>query len=206
VGELHVNMHVTLDGVVSANGGPTEVDGDFRYAGWEWPYSDRESGDDLVEIIERSDALLLGRRTYDIFRAHWPGRTDRIGLAFDRVPKYVASRGAPVLSWSGTKQLRDAASELPRVLDWHREVQLWGSVDLLQSLLTASLVDAMNLWVSPVVLGEGARLFPPGSMPNRFEAIEPPRVYPAGSMLLRYRCLKSPPPTWEELQASAPGG
>jgi dihydrofolate reductase len=98
MGELHVNMNITLDGVIQANGGPNAQDGDFEYAGWERPYGDAESGAQITADVQESDALLLGRTTYDIFRAYWPGKTDDIGLAFDGVPKYVASRGTPELS------------------------------------------------------------------------------------------------------------
>ncbi len=95
MGELHVNMNITLDGVIQANGGPSEQDAGFEYAGWERPYGDPESGAQVEADVQASDALLLGRTTYDIFRCYWPGKTDAIGLAFDRVPKYVASRGTP---------------------------------------------------------------------------------------------------------------
>ena len=77
MGELHVFMNVTLDGVIQANGGPTAQDGDFPYAGWERPYGDAESGDQVTADVEASDALLLGRTTYDIFRPYWPGETTR---------------------------------------------------------------------------------------------------------------------------------
>jgi dihydrofolate reductase len=87
MGELHVNMNITLDGVIQANGGPTEQDGDFEYAGWERPFWDAESGEQINADVRASDALLLGRTTYDIFRGYWPGKIDEIGRAFDRVPK-----------------------------------------------------------------------------------------------------------------------
>ena len=86
MGELHVNMNITLDGVIQANGGPTEQDAGFDYAGWERPYGDAESGAQIIADVQASDALLLGRTTYDIFRDYWPGKTDEIGRAFDRVP------------------------------------------------------------------------------------------------------------------------
>ena len=87
MGEVHVNMNITLDGVIQANGGPTEQDAGFEYAGWERPFWDAESGEQIIADVQASDALLLGRTTYDIFRAYWPGKTDEIGRAFDRVPK-----------------------------------------------------------------------------------------------------------------------
>ncbi|WP_306232021.1 dihydrofolate reductase family protein [Agrococcus beijingensis] len=195
MGELHVNMHMTLDGVIQANGGPTDQDAGYPHPGWEWAYADDESGARLMEIIEDADALLLGRVTYDIFRAYWPGKQDRIGIAFDRVPKYVASRGAPALSWEGTTQLRDAAVEVRALRERHRQIQMWGSADLLRTLFAEGLVDVVNLFTYPIALGVGKRLFPEGTAPTRFALEEPPQAYPAGSMLLRYRRLEGAPET-----------
>ena len=91
MGELHVNMNITLDGVIQANGGPTEQDGDFEYAGWERPFWDAESGEQIIADVQASDALLLGRTTYDIFRAYWPGKTDEIcGSGMSRSTRGVA--------------------------------------------------------------------------------------------------------------------
>jgi dihydrofolate reductase len=195
MGELHVNMNITLDGVIQANGGPTEQDGDFEYAGWERPYGDAESGAQFVADVQASDALLLGRTTYDIFRAYWPGKTDGIGRAFDRVPKYVASRGTPELSWDTSTQITDAAAEVRDLRERHEQIHTWGSANLLQTLFRESLVDQVNLWVCPVVLGKGKRLFPEGTTATRFEQVEPPTSYPGGAMLLRYRRLDGAPET-----------
>ena len=195
MGELHVNMNITLDGVIQANGGPNEQDGDFEYAGWERPYGDAESGAQITADVQESDALLLGRTTYDIFRSYWPGKTDEIGLAFDRVPKYVASRGTPELSWDNTTQLADAGAEVRDLRERHQQIHTWGSADLLQTLFREGLVDQVNLWVCPVVIGEGKRLWPEGTAATRFEQAEPPKAYPGGAMLLRYRRLDGPPQT-----------
>ncbi len=195
MGELHVNMNITLDGVIQANGGPSEQDGDFEHAGWERPYGDAESGAQITADVEASDALLLGRTTYDIFRGYWPGKTDDIGRAFDRVPKYVASRGTPELSWENSTQLTDAGAEVRDLRERHQQIHVWGSGDLLQTLFREALVDQVNLWVCPVVIGHGKRLFPEGTAATRFELVEPPRSYPRGAMLLRYRRLEGPPQT-----------
>jgi len=198
MGELHVNMNVTLDGVIQANGGPSPQDAGFEYAGWERPYGDAESGAQFVADVQASDALLLGRTTYDIFRAYWPGKTDDIGRAFDRVPKYVASGGTPELSWETSTQITDAGIEVRELRERHQQIHTWGSADLLQTLFREGLVDQVNLWVCPVVIGRGKKLFPEGATPARFELAEPPRSYPAGAMLLRYRCLEGPPETVDE--------
>jgi dihydrofolate reductase len=195
MGELHVNMNITLDGVIQANGGPTEQDGDFEYAGWERPFWDAESGEQINADVLASDALLLGRTTYDIFRAYWPGKTDDIGRAFDRVPKYVASRGTPELSWDTSIQIADVGAEVRDLRARHEQIHTWGSANLLQTLFREALVDQVNLWVCPVVIGQGKKLFPEGTAATRFQQVEPPKSYPGGVLLLRYRCLEGPPQT-----------
>jgi len=195
MGELHVNMNITLDGVIQANGGPTEQDGDFEYAGWERPFWDAESGEQIKADVQESYALLLGLTTYDIFGGYWPGKTDEIGRAFDRVPKYVASRGTPELSWDTSIQITDVGAEVRDLRARHEQIHTWGSANLLQTLFRETLVDQVNLWVCPVVIGQGKKLFPEGTTPTRFEQVEPPKSYPAGVMLLRYRCLVGPPET-----------
>lgn len=195
MGELHVNMNVTLDGVVQANGGPTEQDAGFEYAGWERPFWDAESEEQINADVQAADALLLGRTTYDIFRAYWPGKTDEIGRAFDRVPKYVASRGTPELSWDGSSQITDAETEVRPLRERHQQIHTWGSANLLQTLFAAGLVDQVNLWMCPVVIGQGTRLFPDGTAATRFEQVQPPKSFPKGVVLLRYRRLEGPPET-----------
>jgi dihydrofolate reductase len=167
MGELHVNMHTTLDGVIQANGGPTEQDGDFKYAGWQWP----------------------------IFRPYWPGQSNEIGRAFNRVPKYVASRGTPELSWDASTQITDVGAEVRDLRERHEQIHTWGSANLLQTLFREGLVDQVNLWVYPVVLGQGKKLFPEGTAATRLEQVEPPKSFPGGVVLMRYRCLEGPPET-----------
>ena len=194
-GELHVNMNTTLDGVIQVNGGPTEQDGDFEYAGWERPFGDSESGEQVVALVQASDALLLGRTPYDICRSYWPGQSDEIGQAFDRVPTYVASRGTPELSWDASTQLTDVGAEGRDPRERHEQIHTWGSANLLQTLLREALCDRVNLWVCPVVLGRGKKLFPEGTAATRFEQAEPPKSFPGGVMLLRYRRHEGPPET-----------
>lgn len=193
MGELHVNMHVTMDGVVQTDGSPRDQDGGFEYPGWNIPYQTAEAGARIIADMQEADALLLGRITYELFAGYWPGKTDGIGTAFDSVPKYLASRGTPELAWDKTTQLVDAAAELPPLLAAHRQIHAWGSANLLQSLFAARLVDQLNLWVYPVVLGAGKKLFPHGVEASRFEMAEAPRSFGTGVMLVRYRCLKEPP-------------
>lgn len=195
MGELHANIKVTLDGVMQANGGPTEADGDFRFAGWETAYGDAESGRVIVDDILSADALLLGRVTYDIWSAYWPTQSNVIADAFNGMPKYAVSRLGLPRPWDGTTHLTDAAAQVAEVRDRHRLVHTWGSADLLRTLLAEGLVDQVNLWTMPVVLGEGKRLLTEGVAPTRFAPVEPARTFPAGSTLLRLRRLDGPPPT-----------
>jgi dihydrofolate reductase len=202
MGELHVNMHTTLDGVIQANGGPTEQDGDFKYAGWQWPFLDAESGAQVEADVQASDALLLGRTTYDIFRLYWPRASNAIGQVFNRVPKYVASRGTPELSWDGSIQITDVGTEVRVLRERHEQIDTWGSANLLQTLFREGLVDQVNLWVYPVVLGEGKKLFPQGTAATRLEQVEPAESFPAGVVLMRYRCLEGPPETGSMTEAA----
>ncbi len=190
MGELHVNMISTLDGVIQANGGPTEQDGDYEYAGWERPYWGTESGEQIAADVQACDALLLGRTTYDIFRPHWPTQSDEIAEVFNRVPKYVASRGTPTLSWDTSTQITDVGVGVRDVRDRHEQTHTWGSANLLQTLFHEGLVDQVNLWLAPLVLGKGKRFFPEGTAATRFEQVAPPQSYPGGMTLLRYRYLE----------------
>jgi|GEM_PF-5354166 len=135
MGEIHVNIYSTLDGVIESNGGPDEDStSGFEYGGWQTPFWDEQSGHQVTADVKESDALLLGRRTYDIFRKAWPSATDEIGQVLNTVPKYVVSRSDPELSWSGTTHLRDA-TEVAAVREKHRVVHTWGSSVLFQDLL-----------------------------------------------------------------------
>jgi len=206
MGELHVNMITTLDGVIQANGGPTEQDGDFEYAGWERPYGDAEFGKQLVVDMQAADALLLGHTTYDIWRPYWPGQDNDIGRAFNRIPKYVASRGTPELTWDVSTQLTNAAVEVRDLRQRHERIHTWGSANLLQTLFREALVDQVNMWVCPVVLGVGKKIFPEGTAATRFAQVEPAKSFPGGVVLLRYRCLEGTPVVRDEADSVDAGG
>lgn len=190
------NMYATLDGVIEANGGPEpDSESGFEYAGWQGPLLDAESNARIVADVRACDALLLGRRTYDIFRHHWPTATGEIAEVFNRVPKYVASRGNPDLSWAGTTQITDVAAEVLALRDRHLDAHIWGSADLIATLLGAGLLDRLNLWVYPIVLGQGQKLFTERTVPSLFRLVEPPTAFPAGAVLLRYARTEGKPST-----------
>lgn len=193
MGQIHVNMYCTLDGVIESNGGPDEnSDSGFEYGGWQAAFWDQESAQQVTADVKESDALLLGRRTYDIFRKAWPSATDEIGEVFNRVPKYVVSRGEPELSWAGTTHLRDI-TEVAAVREKHRAVHTWGSSVLIQDLLRMRLVNRLNLWFYPVLLGQGQKLFGDGTAPSNWRLLEPPKSFPAGAVLTRYALAEGEP-------------
>jgi dihydrofolate reductase len=137
------------------------------------------------------DALLLGRRTYDIFAAFWPNQADGVdgGIAthFNRIPKYVASRGKPDLDWAGSTQLGpDLADAVRELRDKHEHVHVIGSLNLVQTLLRERLFDRLDLWIFPVVLGVGKKVFDGGAVPANLTLLEPPVASPNGAVLLRY--------------------
>jgi dihydrofolate reductase len=191
MGQLVVDMFVTLDGVLQAPGEPDEDrDGGFDHGGWQAPYFDDESGAVIGEHLSRLDALLLGRRTYDIFAAYWPKAPDENPIAplLNDAPKYVASRtlGQDDVGWAHTTVLEgDLADAVGRVKGAHEEIHVIGSGDLVQSLLAAELVDRINLWLYPIVLGTGKRLFPEGATPAAFR-LAGSATFPSGAVLLVY--------------------
>jgi dihydrofolate reductase len=200
MGLVHVELFTTLDLVGQAPGSPDEDPDGFPFGGWQAPLFDDVAGRQVAAAYEGTDALLLGRRTYDIFAAHWPhqegGQDDDIATLFNRVPKYVASRGEPDLSWAGSTQLGpDLAASVREVRDRHEHVVVVGSLDLVQTLLRARLVDRLDLWVYPIVLGVGKKVFDGGAVPTNLTLLEPPEAGPQGAVHLRYGLAEGTPAT-----------
>ncbi|WP_382304378.1 dihydrofolate reductase family protein [Herbiconiux sp. UC225_62] len=191
-GSIHIDLFTTLDGVQQAPGGPDEdTDGGFAFGGWQAPVMDEFDGERVMAGIQAMDALLLGRRTYDIFAGFWPnqldGTDDAIARKFDSIPKYVASRGTPALAWRDSHLLgRDLAAEVAVLRERHRETHVIGSIDFARSLVAEGLFDRLNLWVYPIVLGKGKRLFPHDGLPASLRLLEPPVASPHGTVFLSY--------------------
>ena len=160
---------LTLDGVMQAPGAPEEDDeGGFAYGGWMAGYSDDVADRTIGELMGGPFDLLLGRKTYDIFSAYWPQHADgTVGKPFNDATKYVASRGDPTLSWNDSVLLGgDVASEVARLKrDDGPELQVWGSGNLAQTFMQYGLIDQFILWIHPLVLGSGKRLFAQGTVP-----------------------------------------
>lgn len=174
MGTLTLTSFVTLDGVYQAPGGPKEDPrGGFEHGGWSVPYGDEDFGRFVGEALERADAFLLGRRTYNIFASYWPKVTDPadpIASRLNALPKYVVSAGLQEPEWANTTVLSgDLGKEVAALKErTDREVQVHGSGLLAQSLLALDLVDKVHLLTFPVVLGTGRRLFAEGAVPTAF--------------------------------------
>jgi dihydrofolate reductase len=196
MGLIHVEMFATLDLVGQAPGGPEEDPDGFPFGGWQAPLLDDVAGAQVGAAYEGTDALLLGRRTYDIFAAYWPHQDDEFGRLFNRVPKYVASRGTPELSWAGSTQLGpDLPAAVREVRDRHEHVRVVGSLNLVQALLHEKLFDRLDLWVHPIVLGVGKKVFDDGAVPTNVTLLEPPVTSPNGIVFLRYGLAEGTPAT-----------
>jgi dihydrofolate reductase len=188
--KLVVGTFLTLDGVMQAPGAPDEDrDGGFANGGWVVPLFDDELGASMTEWIEGIGALLLGRRTYEIFASHWPltGPDDPIGAAFARVPRYVASRTLRSPGWEGTTVIEDVPAAVRALKEEDGdEIQVHGSGGLIRTLLREDLVDELRLVTFPVVVGGGKRLFGDDAPPAAFE-LAGATVFPSGTILHTYR-------------------
>ncbi len=186
MGIIVANLFITLDGVYQGPGGRDEdPEGGFAFGGWQAPVSDDEAESAIEAGIGDIDALLLGRKTYDIFASYWPHQSDDIGGTLNRVPKFVVSRTLQSPTWAGTTVLPDA-TEAGRLRERYSQVHMFGSGVLIRSLLAADMIDRLHLWLYPVTLGQGKRLFDAATIPATFRLAEPARSFPKGAVSLVY--------------------
>jgi dihydrofolate reductase len=173
---LITSTFLTLDGVMQAPGGPEEDDsGGFAYGGWSVNYWDELMGQVMGEAMSVPFDLLLGRRTYDIFAAYWPAAPDEAGAKpLNDATKYVASRSHPTLGWGPSVLIEgDAAKGVATLKEGDGpELQVHGSGNLIQTLLRHNLVDEYRLWVFPLVIGSGKRLFSDGTVPAGLKLVD----------------------------------
>jgi len=176
--KIVVNAFLTLDGVMQAPGGPEEDrEGGFQHGGWQAPYTDEAVMRLIVDGVKDADGFLLGRKTYDIFSSYWPKVTDPanpIATALNARPKYVLSRTLDRVTWNNSSLIRgDAVAELRKLRQQPgRTVHTWGSTDALQTLLKNDLIDEYRLFIYPLVLGSGKRLFAGGTVPAALKQVE----------------------------------
>jgi len=212
MGLVHIDLFTTLDGVAQAPGGPEEdLDGGFAFGGWQAPLIDEAEGGQVEDHLADLDALLLGRKTYDLFAGYWPhqGTVDAPGIAarLNEVPKYVASRGRPDLTWDDTELLGDDLSgAVDDLRGRHDHVRVIGSLDLVQTLLADQLFDRLNLWVYPIVLGTGKHVFARGAVPSNLSLLEPAATSSKGAVYLRYARIDGVPATGSMASGDGDGG
>jgi len=186
-----VATFTSLDGVMQAPGGPAEdPTGGFAFGGWTFPHFDQQLGAAMGEIFGRPFDLLLGRKTYDIFAAHWPYVTDPnnpIAGLFNRVTKYVASRARPAFAWQNSQWLgADTVASLKKLKSEDGpDLLVQGSSELLQTLWKNNLVDEFSVLTFPVILGKGKRPFGSGTTPIGLKLIKA-RTFPTGVIVANY--------------------
>lgn len=178
---------ITLDGVMQAPGAPEEdTTGGFQYGGWTVPYFDEFASKIMEEQMNRPFDLLLGRKTYDIFASYWPHHNDQ-WPGINQATKYVVSHKDVTLHWENSVLLTgDVVEEIKKLKNMDGpELQVYGSGELVQTLLRHNLVDEMWLKLFPITLGNGKRLFDEGTVPTAFKLKET-KVTPKGVIFANY--------------------
>ncbi len=169
---------VTLDGVMQAPGGREEdKTGGFEYGGWQTSFPmDEKLGAILGGFFSIPFELLLGRITYDIFAAYWPtAKTDsEVAVPFNKTKKYVVSHKDFKPTWNNSFVVTgDVVAEIKKLKEEDGpDLWVWGSGNLIQTLLKNNLVDRMHLWIHPITIGSGKRLFAEGTQPENFKLID----------------------------------
>ncbi len=179
---------VSLDGVMQAPGGPEEdPTGGFQFGGWTFNYWDDAIAQVMGGIFSVPYELLLGRKTYEIFAAHWPyAKDDPFAEALTNVRKYVATSSRTPLTWKNSVAIHDVPKEIAQL---KREdgptLMTQGSSQLLQTLLKHDLVDRFTLLIYPVVLGKGKRLFGEGALAGALKLVDS-KASPSGVTINTY--------------------
>ncbi|HUQ84814.1 MAG TPA: dihydrofolate reductase family protein [Candidatus Limnocylindrales bacterium] len=177
---------ITLDGVMQAPGGPEEdTSGGFKYGGWTAPYFDETSGKEMGKQMKGEYDLLLGRKTYDIWVGYWPEHTDRWPQV-NKITKYVVSKTLKNPTWENTAIIKDV-KDLKKLKNQDGPpLQVYGSGNLVQTLLKNDLIDELWLKIFPITLGRGKRLFEDGQIPASFMLTES-KTSPSGVIFANFK-------------------
>lgn len=184
-----VFMMITLDGVMQAPGGRKEDrEEGFKYGGWTAPYASDAFTPILKKELSVPFDLLLGRKTYDLWKDYWPKQTGMVGDPFNKARKYVVSHGDVELSWKESTLINgDVVAKLKALKKEDGPVfHVWGSSVLIQTLLKNDLIDELRLRIYPITIGSGKRLFEEGTIPAAFELIDS-KAMPSGVILANYK-------------------
>ncbi|HTZ48809.1 MAG TPA: dihydrofolate reductase family protein [Verrucomicrobiae bacterium] len=185
--KINVLEFVSLDGVIQAPGGPEEdTSGGFEFGGWIGPHSDMVSSMAITKQMNLPFDLLLGRNTFDIWAQFWPQHND-IWPAVNTATKYVASNTMTSHEWQASVFLNgDIAEKITQIKQQQGpDLHVYGSANLVQTLLKHNLVDALWLKIFPITLGSGKRLFADGTMPTAFKVTDS-TVTPKGVIIVNY--------------------
>jgi dihydrofolate reductase len=187
--KLVVSEFLTLDGVMQAPGLTDEdSEGGFKHGGWQPPYFDEVFMDAVDQTMAAADALLLGRKTYDIFARYWPTAKDPIAPTMNNFKKHVASRTRNRLDWKNSELIKgDVSPEIAKLkLQDGKDLLVFGSGTLVQTLLRHDLVDELLLAIHPLIVGSGKRLFREDYHRRSFELVES-KPTTKGVLIARYR-------------------
>lgn len=169
---------ITLDGVMQAPGGPQEdTSGGFAFGGWQAAVPQDEAFSSLLmQFINTPFEMLLGRITYDIFAGYWPNaKADlEIAVPFNSAKKYVVSHTAFEPSWNNASCMTgDVVAQIQKLKEEDGpDLWVWGSGNLIQTLLKHDLIDRMHLWIHPITIGSGKRLFAEGTQPKMWKLVD----------------------------------
>ncbi|HET7060102.1 MAG TPA: dihydrofolate reductase family protein [Candidatus Saccharimonadales bacterium] len=187
--EIVVISMISIDGIMQAPGGPEEdTSGGFKYGGWTWPYADEFSQKIFGEEFSAEYDLLLGRKTYDIWRDYWPKQKGVIANPFNKATKYVVSHRDSDLTWEKTVLIDgDVPAKIKELKQQDGPMlSVQGSANMIQTLLKNDLVDELWLRIYPVTLGSGKRLFAEGTIPVAFELTKS-KTSPKGVIFANYK-------------------
>lgn len=179
---------ITLDGVMQAPGGPEEdTSGDFKYGGWTVPYFDDFAGKVMAEQMKQPFHLLLGRKTFEIFASYWPQHGDDWPGVNDAT-KYVVSSTLTTHTWKNSVFIqKNVVEEIKKLKALNApDLQVWGSGNLVLTLLKNDLVDELKLKIFPIILGKGKRLFEDGTIPAAFTLTDS-KISPSGVIFADYK-------------------
>lgn len=181
-----VSEFMSIDGVIEDPGGAEK----FKHGGWSFKFRDDQVPKYKLDEVLSSDALLLGRTTYEGFARAWPSVKDDVGFAdkMNNMPKYVVSTTLTKLEWNNSRLIKaNVADEVKKLKQQPgRDILVYGSGKLVNTLLQHDLVDELRLMVHPVVLGSGKRLFDDTAETMKVLRLAESRKFPSGIVLLSY--------------------
>jgi len=184
--KIFVLEFMTLDGVIQAPGESKEDTAEgFKYGGWMSPHFDEVGGKEMEKQMKETHGLLLGRKTYDIFAGYWPKNTETWPQV-NKITKYVVSTTLKNPTWKNTEVITDIEALKKIKNSKGPDLQVYGSANLVQTLMEHDLVDEFWLKIFPITLGTGKRLFEKGTMPASFKLVES-KVTPSGVIFTKYK-------------------